>query len=143
MSEIKFTIPGNPIPKGRPKKGANGFYTPERTAKYERLVSQYAQIAMIGRWPLKTPVHVDIEAVFPIPRSWPFDKQKLSFHAAVPDLDNVVKAVIDGCQKIVLVDDKLVASLTARKVWRPVKEGWVKMTVRRCEHAELAEASDE
>ena len=34
-----------------------------------------------------------------------------------PDLDNVVKAVLDGCNAVAFRDDALVVELTARKLY--------------------------
>ena len=36
--EIRFTVYGEPIAKGRPRMGKWGAYTPEKTVRYEELV---------------------------------------------------------------------------------------------------------
>ena len=38
MEYYDFTIPGQPVAKGRPRVGKWGAYTPEKTVNYENLV---------------------------------------------------------------------------------------------------------
>ena len=50
VSRVCFTVPGAPVPKGRPKFARRGkfvtTYTPAATASYENLVKVTAQQAM-------------------------------------------------------------------------------------------------
>ena len=46
---IKFSVPGAPVGKGRPKISSRGgkfarMYTPEKTASYENLVALAAEV---------------------------------------------------------------------------------------------------
>ena len=56
MSIIAFTIPGQPVAKGRPRACIRGgkvaTYTPDNTARYENLVKLAAQEAMKGLPPI-------------------------------------------------------------------------------------------
>ena len=58
---IKITIPGRPVPKGRPRLGVRGrrayIYTPERTKQYEQAVGLCARAAVQGA-ALECPVAV-------------------------------------------------------------------------------------
>ncbi len=49
MMKISFEIPGKVQPKGRPRMGRYGAYTPETTKKYEKFVAGYAKLAMAGK----------------------------------------------------------------------------------------------
>lgn len=49
MTAVVVNIPGQPVPKGRPRFTRGGFaYTPDKTRKYEKLVAGLAKTAMAG-----------------------------------------------------------------------------------------------
>lgn len=124
---LAFTIPGEPVAKGRPKVStAGGFaraYTPKRTRTYEGIVRDAAAAAVEqagGDWPLVGPLHVDIRAVFKRPGRLfrRADHDGLIPHDRRPDLDNVIKAVLDGMDGAgVWQDDAQVAELSASKFY--------------------------
>ena len=72
-------------------------------------------------------------AYLPIPKSFPERKRMQALAGAIrppkPDLDNILKTVLDGCNRIVYEDDKQVYSIWARKVY----ETWdVKPSIMIC-----------
>lgn len=93
-------------------------YTPAATQAFERLVARHAKAC--GAKPVSGPVHVEITSVFPIPKSWT-KKRKADAegqpHVQRPDLDNLVKCVLDGLNGVAFADDSQVHSVTSRKVW--------------------------
>lgn len=98
---ISFTIPGPPVPKERPRVGANrAVYTPAKTAAYEEKVAWMAKTAMRARRPLEGPVSLSVTV---------YTRNKRR-----GDLDNYLKAVADGCNRIVWVDDRQVVSMVGR-----------------------------
>lgn len=47
MTAVVVNIPGQPVPKGRPRFTRGGFaYTPDKTRKYEKLVAGLAKAAL-------------------------------------------------------------------------------------------------
>lgn len=93
-----FTVPGKPAPKQRPRVGKNGHvYTPRATREYERQVAWAAKAA--GLRPLAGPIEVQAAFCF----------------AGRPtgDLDNYVKALLDGLKGIAYADDSQVVKLAA------------------------------
>lgn len=122
---IKFTVPGAPVGKGRPKVSTRGgkfakMYTPEKTANYETLVALAAQQAMVGRTLLSGPVEVQMAILLPIPASWSKKKQAAAIAGQVyptkkPDADNVVKAIFDGINGVVWNDDVQACDILVRK----------------------------
>lgn len=94
--DIIIEIPGNPVPKGRPRFGQGRVYTPKTTKDYEYTVSLLARSELNKHKVAKLigPVRVDILAV----------KQSKSlcirnhfvWRTSTPDGDNVRKAVLDG-----------------------------------------------
>lgn len=122
---IQFDIEGEPVAKGRPRLGKYGHaFTPEKTRRYEALVTATAKIAMIGKQKIRKPgaVRVDILAIFPIPQSWSKKRrtaalQGVDHHISRPDIDNAAKSVLDGINGIVFEDDSQVIDLRARKTY--------------------------
>jgi len=123
---IQFTIPGQPIAKGRPKFTVQGgfarVYTPKTTADYEAKIAAIAMRAMEGRPPSARAIEVLLELRMEIPVSWPKAKRLAASVGTVratkkPDADNVLKGVKDACNGIVWVDDSQVVVITVRKLY--------------------------
>lgn len=119
MSTLAFTIPGPPRGKGRPKFARMGSfvraYTDDKTASYENLVAMAASQAHRGQPPLDGPLTVTALFVIQRPKSAP---RRVTLPATKPDLDNMVKAVLDGCNQAgVWADDSRVVEITARKIY--------------------------
>jgi Holliday junction resolvase RusA-like endonuclease len=124
MSAVTFTIPGQPVAKGRPKFARRGnsvtAYTPVKTVSYENLVKMQADAAMGGRSPIAGATNVDISLFVTPPASWSLKKQRAAlageiFPTSKPDMDNVVKGIFDAMNDIVWRDDKQVVDLVVRK----------------------------
>lgn len=114
LRRVVFAIPGQPVAKGRPKFARQGSfvrtYTPEKTATYENLVKLFATQAMSGRPPIEGPVELWLDINLQIPASWSKKRQRDAAAGLVaatkkPDADNVLKAVKDGMNGIVWLDD--------------------------------------
>lgn len=126
MNSLAFSIPGEPRGKGRPRivkiGGFSRMATDAQTASYENLVALAAQQALGGRNPLDGPLAMSI-AVKLSPAPSASRKGRAAMLSGEqrptkkPDLDNVVKAVLDGCNAVAFRDDALVVELTARKLY--------------------------
>lgn len=125
-SRIPFfhlTVEGAPVAKGRPRMTKTGrVYTPSKTRAYEERIRQLTAIEMVGRSATESPVIVHVAAVFESPPSWSQAKrlavlQGGAFHAIKPDVDNVVKAALDGIcfENGAVRDDKQIVELCAFK----------------------------
>lgn len=103
---IRITVPGRPVPKGRPRLGVRGrkafVYTPERTKAYEETVGWHARAAVQGCDALECPVAVCIDLYL-------HGKRRI-------DVDNCAKSILDGMNKIVYTDDNQVVDLRVRKL---------------------------
>lgn len=137
---IRFFIPGVAKGKGRARSriaGAPGkqfvaHYTPKDTVAYEGLVSLAASHAMNGRAPSEMPVALQMQISVEPPASWSQKKRAKALAGQVmptskPDMDNVVKAVMDGCNKVVFRDDSVCCDLTVKKRYSetPGVEVWI------------------
>lgn len=119
---IAFVIPGEPQGKGRPRatriNGMVRLYTPSKTANYEGLIAMAAQQAMAGAVPLDGPVMLEVDMVHVMPASWSKKKRAAAgLPTCKPDMDNVIKAVGDGCNGVVWQDDKQIAVILAQRAW--------------------------
>lgn len=122
-----FTVPGEPVAKGRARattvNGSARMYTPAKTVNYEGLVAVYAARAMAGRPLLIGPLEMSFEARFSIPKSWNKARraaQEVNSEYVIkrPDLDNIEKALADGMNGVVYKDDsRIVQTAQCRKVY--------------------------
>lgn len=122
---ILICIPGQPVPKGRPRavkmrKGIR-MYTPPKTKAYEEACAVEAKVAMHGAEPLSGPVEIQMQIFVKIPTSYNKAKREACrLGKIVPtssaDIDNVAKSVMDSFNGIVWKDDSQVvdAHLTKR-----------------------------
>ena len=123
MNNILFSIPGDPVAKGRPRHNRFGsVYTPEKTKVYETQVGYLAKRAMSGSEPFTGPVKLWLMFRMPVPASWPQWKQQAALDGIIaptgkPDLDNLEKAILDGMNGIAYVDDAQITELTKRKIY--------------------------
>ncbi len=110
--------------KARPRVTRRGTYTPAKTGEYEGQVALAARLAMGGHAPFNGPLCARVEVCLPVPRSWSKKKQAAALAGDLlptsrPDLDNVVKAALDGCAGVVFLDDAQVVECAALKSYSP------------------------
>lgn len=134
---VAFVIPGTPVGKGRPKFARRGnfvtAYTPEKTASYENLVKVKAEEAMGGIPLFEGPVSVEIALFVTPPASWSQKKQREAlagtvFPVSKPDVDNVLKGIMDACNEIVFKDDKQAVDVKVIKRYSDTARAFVKVT---------------
>ena len=128
MIKIEFSINAIPHGKARARFYKNNAYTPKSSVDYEKMIKQDAWVAMC-KSQLKTtsqPVVVEIEAIYPIAKSWSKKKTMEAKFDAIkpskPDLDNVIKSILDGCNAVVYLDDQQVHTLIATKRFQTFDE---------------------
>lgn len=125
VSRVFFVVPGEPVPKARPRFTMQGgkarTYTPTSSAAYETTIGLLAHAAMRAQGiaePLAGALHVQVQAFFPVPHSWSKKrKASASWHASRPDLDNIVKSALDGLNRVAFADDGQIASIYATKAY--------------------------
>ncbi|MFA5423500.1 MAG: RusA family crossover junction endodeoxyribonuclease [Phycisphaerae bacterium] len=121
---IKFSIPGEPKGKGRPKfvRSTGIAFTPKDTANYENWVKccylETKQIKYVGNIPLGA----SITAFYQIPKSASKkDRDRMACGAILPmkkpDADNIVKIILDSLNGIAYDDDKQVCEVLFHKYY--------------------------
>jgi Holliday junction resolvase RusA-like endonuclease len=99
---LHILVPGPPVPCGRARTGKGKTFTPQRTRDYEQLVAAMSRLAVSkARW---APPEGSTFAV------------TLDVYRArrTGDVDNYLKAALDGMNGIVFADDRLVVAATVR-----------------------------
>jgi Holliday junction resolvase RusA-like endonuclease len=92
------------------------LYTPKATEAWEKVIAWHARAAMGSQEPFSGAIGLDITFGLPIPESWSKRKKAAaSEHTGRPDLDNLVKCVLDGFNGIVFKDDSQVNFLAVAK----------------------------
>lgn len=125
--KISFTVPGQPVGKGRPRFARSGqyvrTYTPEKTAVYENLVKlEYERQCGGMKFEQGVPLDMRLTAYFQIPKSAGKKRRQAMEDRAVrptgkPDADNILKAVTDGLNRVAFHDDSQIVDVTVRKYY--------------------------
>ena len=120
----EFEVPGKIIGKGRPRLNSytGAVYTPTRTKDYETLVEQYFLLKYPRYTPIEGRVQVEINANFEVPKSAKKADKELMLENKInptkkPDIDNIVKIVLDAMNGIAFKDDTQITKLQVEKTY--------------------------
>jgi Holliday junction resolvase RusA-like endonuclease len=130
---IQFTIPGEPVGKGRPRattiNGMARMYTPKKTASYEgRVIDAFVRA---GGVMLGGDIAMAIHVTFSMPVSWSMKKRQAmdgAYCTKKPDADNILKVVADALNGIAYRDDAAIVYASIEKRWG--QDGSVRVLVR-------------
>lgn len=125
--QVEFFVPGLPVAQPRQrsrvrkKKGGASFvqnYTPADSPvnAFKAAVKLVAASAWDGA-PIDGPVLMDIDFVFPRPRTmvWKTKDMPRLRHSKKPDRDNLEKSVMDALSGLLWIDDAQVCDGSIRK----------------------------
>ena len=108
---MRFEIPIKPKAKARPRSGRNGaIYTPITTVEFEKEVKFW--VAQQNPKKLCGPLKADLMFFYARPKVC--SKAKV-LKDSKPDLDNLVKGVLDALNGICYDDDSQIVDLRAAK----------------------------
>lgn len=116
LMTIQFIVHGKPQGKARPRfnKSTGCIYTPKETTNYERAIAAAYKRAANGYSFGDRAVKVVVNAFFVPAKTTKFKQPTIK-----PDIDNVVKAVLDGLNDVAYNDDKQVVDVVAVKSYSP------------------------
>ena len=118
-----YTLVGHPIPQMRPRFGGGRVWSAQSKQKFAsqlELAEQHKERPLFDG-----PVHIDAVFYFtPAKSSSKKHKEKLidTYHVSKPDIDNLLKYIMDSSSKILFNDDCIVASLRAIKKYSTVEK---------------------
>ena len=125
--EVVFEVPGEPRGKGRPRFTKTGHpYTDSETRAYEnKIVAYYRKQLGAFRWPDSAFVSVQVTAYYPIPKSatkaaTASMREGTMLPSRKPDIDNVLKIVLDALNGVAYKDDSRVVRVEAQKVYNDI-----------------------
>lgn len=136
---ITFFVKSKPQGKAR----ARTFYdrradkmrsvTPQQTKSYEDLI-RWSYKAAGGKYMGESLMRVDIQAFYPIPKSFSKKKREAILADEIrpttkPDCDNIIKVVLDALNGVAYYDDKQVVSVSCDKVYTGIS-GYLKITLQ-------------
>ena len=130
----EFEVPGRVIGKGRPRLNSytGVVYTPTRTKDYESLVEQYFLLKYPRFKALEGRIKINIIAYFSIPKT----TKKADINEMLennisptkkPDIDNIVKAILDSMNKFAFKDDNQITKLEVEKKYAIEDKVYVKI----------------
>lgn len=130
----EFEVPGKITGKGRPRVNSyTGIvYTPTRTKDYECLIEQYFLLKypkfkeIVGR------IKVSIIAYFQIPKSTKKCDIENMLNNSIsptkkPDIDNIVKVILDAMNKFAFKDDTQITKLEVEKKYGIEEKIYIKI----------------
>ena len=127
---MKFTIPGEPTGKARPRVTRWGTHNTEKTILYENLVKMCYQEQCRDNWKDETqawgvkytekPLIAFVEVYYSIPKSTPKKNILPMLKGEIrpckkPDVDNIIKVVFDALNGIAYKDDTQIFEVHAVK----------------------------
>lgn len=130
----EFEVPGKVIGKGRPRLNSytGVVYTPTRTKDYESLVEQYFLLKYPRFKALEGRIKVNIIAYFAIPKTTKKSDINEMLENNIsptkkPDIDNIVKVVLDSMNKFAFKDDNQITKLEVEKKYAQEDKVYVKI----------------
>ena len=130
----EFEVPGKVIGKGRPRLNSyTGIvYTPTKTKDYEMLVEQYFLLKYPKFKALEGRIKVSIIAYFAIPKTTKKEDINEMLENNIsptkkPDIDNIVKIVLDSMNKFAFKDDTQITKLEVEKKYGLQEKIYIKI----------------
>lgn len=130
----EFEVPAKIIGKGRPRLNSytGQVYTPTRTKDYESLVEQYFLIKYPRYKVIEGRAKVSIIAYFEVPKSASKSMKEQMLNNEIsptkkPDIDNVVKIVLDAMNTIAFKDDTQITKIEVEKLYAAEEKLYVKI----------------
>ena len=127
MRKTELFFPFEPKPKGRPRFTRGGHaYTPKTTHDYEKLIRDYYKDNSEDYY--ENAIQIKLVFNMPIPKATTkrvrtlIDTGVYKF-TKKPDIDNIVKAILDALNGVAFEDDSLITKISAEKKYSDSESG--------------------
>ena len=125
MEQIKFRVQADPVAQGRPRLTTIGgmarAFDPKKSKDWKAFIKDVALKAMhdCGHVdPLQGPLCARMRFGFALPKSQ-YRKRTpriRTWHTNRPDIDNLVKGILDACESVVFMTDTQITKLVVDKI---------------------------
>ena len=130
----EFEVEGDITGKARPKINTytGQAYTPAKTKDYENLIKQYFKLKYPKYEPIENRVKVSIIAYFKLPKNTSKKQAEQMLAGTIsptkkPDIDNIVKIVLDSLNKMAFKDDNQITKLETEKIYSEKEKIWIRV----------------
>lgn len=130
----EFEVIGDIKGKARPRVNTYTCkaYTPTDTKDYENLIKQYFKIKYPRYETLEGRIFVKIKAFFKIPKNTTKKNEEKMLKGSLsptkkPDIDNIVKIVLDALNKMAFKDDNQITKLEVEKFYSEEEKIFVRI----------------
>lgn len=130
----EFEVPGKIIGKGRPRLNTytGNIYTPTKTKDYETLIEQYFLLKYPKFNILEGRIRVSIIAYISIPKATKKSEINDMLENNIsptkkPDIDNIVKVILDSMNKFAFKDDIQITKLDVEKRYSLEEKIYIKI----------------
>lgn len=112
-----YTIDGVPISLKRPRFGVGKVYDSQKKEKFGVQIQLKTQHEYIS--PFEGPLQLDVTFFMPMPQRLHRKHFARNFppHFSRPDLDNLLKWLLDNLNAVIIKDDSQICIINARKVY--------------------------
>lgn len=117
--KVKFSIQGPAVAKQRPRLSKNGIVrTPSKTKVFE----QICKLSYGNRYYFENAdISIKILFKFEVPKSYSKKNKEKALNGVLrphkADIDNYIKSVLDGLNKVAYEDDRAICSISATKIF--------------------------
>ena len=112
--DYNIWYPVKPKSAPRPRVTKFGTYNAKDYTDWKKGLGLLAKARI--KKPIENEVFIKIEFFYEIPKSWSKKKKELAkWHKSKPDIDNLIKGVLDSLNGIAYKDDAQVVMIQARK----------------------------
>jgi Holliday junction resolvase RusA-like endonuclease len=113
----QYTISGPPIPLKRPRFGLGHVFDSQKREKYGaglQLKSQHEYVL-----PFDGPLKLEVTFFMPMPKRLAKKNHVdgSAPHYIKPDIDNLLKFLLDAANNVIIKDDSLVSCVVANKIY--------------------------
>ena len=130
----EFEILGPVIGKGRPRVNTytNIVYTPTKTKEYESLIQQYFLLKYPRYIPIEKRIYIEIVEQFKVQKGTSKANTEKMLNGEIsptkkPDIDNIVKIILDALNKLAFKDDNQITKLSIDKIYGKEDKVYVKI----------------
>lgn len=130
--EIKFKVLGEPVPQGSMiaiMRNGSPRIIHRDSSKLKKWRKQIAKIAKehMNGGPFTGPIEIELRFIMTRPKS--VSKEHRELPVVTPDLDKLIRAVLDSLTGVVYVDDKQVIDIQASQRYDDNESAGLEVTV--------------